>query len=132
MRCICVNISNSSALGIQSISNQESSQFVLFGKNSPPNHGKSQWLDHKIHSLIPQKKLCCFSPGSCQQPEITAKPGASGRHLGRRGYGSESAQQTIVCRENVQALSTARICTGTQFLMSKPLGGNKYNLKISE
>lgn len=37
MKCICTYISNSSALGIQNIPNQESSKFFLFGKNPPPN-----------------------------------------------------------------------------------------------
>lgn len=44
MKCICVNISNPSAVGIQSIPIQEDSQISLFGgeknnnkKTSPPN-----------------------------------------------------------------------------------------------
>lgn len=121
---------------IQSIANQEDSEFPLFGKNPPPNLMgivvKASSYIMRLTPEFPRESPVVFAQGTWKRPEITARmPTSQNQVPGEETWGGEGVgvsqlrPPAIVRRENVQALPVASIGTGTQFLMRKPLGGKQ-------
>lgn len=77
MKCICVNIFNPSAMGIENIPNRKDSQFSLFGKNPSPNLMqtaiKISGEPMRLTPEFPKESPIAFAYGSGQQPEIITR-----------------------------------------------------------